>query len=104
MKTLIVILAMLAATGWGETNLWLKINTGEHAYTNRVIYKLNIKHACEEIKRQGNMEKLIRHLAATGEICAVFGHQWTHKLGDIAYANTRMCRICGKCESKPAED
>lgn len=55
----------------------------------------------------GQVTNAVRDLAASGDICRVFGHWWPSISIDTLYVTTpcggtwsRTCRICGKTESK----
>ena len=89
---------LLAATGRGETNS-VTITTNN----NPVIDAFTQACSTNGFDTSG----FIRKLAASGEICKVFGHWWPrfndnalYVINNCVVTKYRTCRICGKCESK----
>ena len=107
--TLVLTLAilLLAATGWGQTND-LNIGTSPPPVAATCdITASNIVNG-DFTSSLTITDKGIRKLAASGEICKVFGHVWETDWTDAFHAiynpegrsQSRKCRICGKVETK----
>ena len=97
--TLTLALLPLTATGCGQTNVTVNL-------TNEPIIEVlaeTVKNSKVDITG-----KCIRKLAASGEICKVFGHwwgeDWTGNFYAIYYPDgqpeSRKCKLCGKVETK----
>jgi len=97
---------LLAATGWGETHNEVYVRE-DGAYvavtvsgeTNKLIIgtstppvALNYM-ACSASNTLMSVESRIRKLAASGEICKVFGHWYPN-----VWIGERKCKFCGKVE------
>jgi len=104
--TLTLAILLLAATGWGQTND-LNIGTSPPPVAATCdITASNIVNG-DFTSSLTITDKGIRKLAASGEICRVFGHWWPRFNDNALYVvnscvvtKYRTCRICGKCESK----
>ena len=110
---------LLAATGWGQTNEYVTceemfgfINENEYQpciisnSLNRLprgMYIAGIYHPVTTIlslpKNVVLTTNSIRKLAASGEICKVFGHSWEN-FDVVLPGNKRKCKLCGKVETK----
>ena len=90
--TLTLAILLLAATGWGQTNELLLGTSPPPVALNYM--------ACSASNEVLNVESHIRKLAASGEICKVFGH-WYEDLPSLYVINPtppRKCKLCGKVE------
>lgn len=76
-----------------------------NAYVSRSVLSVDgvVKQLCE----QGDMTNLVKHLVASGYVCAVVGHKWEsipHVMleyrPDGDYPQHRKCALCGKVETK----
>jgi len=136
--TLALAILLLAATGWGETttNYWNAVSAESNTYTvaesvtiGPVIISttngavtidegITLDAASREFwkaleKEYGGVFPAndIRKLAASGEICKVFGHCWETSWIGVSYLvycgdvnmEKRKCRICGKVETYNGE-
>ena len=119
---LIAVLAMLAVTAPAET--YLRDATPEELRDGRIKVNMDFMLCIGGTNQTGTMilrsdnkwyvkttnwcdripaseqEQNVKDLAKGGVICKVLGHQWTHKIGDMVFAHTRICNICGKVETK----
>ena len=82
--TLALAILLLAATGWGETNS-VTITTNN----NPVIDAFTQACSTNGFDTSG----FIRKLAASGEICKVFGHWYPN-----VWIGEHKCVLCGKVE------
>jgi hypothetical protein len=71
--------------------------------TNR--WYLDVSSVVESIRLQGDMTYLVTKLAADGDLCAVFGHQWQSGCGQencvVLHSHIfdlRCCRLCKKTQ------
>jgi len=85
--TLALAILLLAATGWGETNELLLGTSPPPVASNYM--------ACSASNALMNVESRVRKLAASGEICKVFGHWYPD-----AWIGERKCKLCGKVKTK----
>jgi hypothetical protein len=61
----------------------------------------------KQLREQGDLTNLVKTLVKSGDVCAVVGHQWEnipHMTLEYRtsgeYPSHRMCRLCGKVETK----
>jgi len=85
--TLALAILLLAGTGRGKTNELL-------IGTSPPPVALNYM-ACSASNALMNVESRIRKLAASGEICKVFGHWYPN-----VWIGERKCKLCGKVKTK----
>ena len=122
--TLTLALLLLAATGGGETNYEVYVQK-DGAYiveivsgqTNDIIMSTSpppvavvgyVTNSSRLKISAEATEQIVKRLAASGEICEVFGHCWEPDWADAFHAiynpegqrQSRKCRICGKVETK----
>ena len=103
--TLALAILLLAATGWGQsqTNQVMlrleKLEDSMKGQTNELLIgtspppvALNYM-ACSASNTLMSVESRIRKLAASGEICKVFGHWYPN-----VWIGERKCKFCGKVE------
>jgi len=100
MKHLLAIaLLVVAVNVWGQTNEYFVANiSGGYC-----VRGTNISLAYSE--------EFIRRLAASGEICKVFGHwwerDWLSSVQLVYYSEgqplRRKCKLCGRVETKTEE-
>ena len=105
--TLALAILLFAATGWGQSQtnqiaLRLeKLESSMKGQMNDLIIgtspppvALNYM-ACSASNALMNVESRVRKLAASGEICKVFGHWYPN-----VWIGERKCKLCGKVETK----
>jgi hypothetical protein len=71
--------------------------------------RISVDDAVNQLRAQGDMTKLVKKLAESGDVCAVVGHKWassyvtTEYPSDGNYAMRRVCSLCGKIETRESE-
>jgi len=114
--TLTLAILLLAATGWGQpqTNqIAMRLEKLESAvnWTNAPYNRTGTNTSYGVVLHVPTTEETVRKLAASGEICKVFGHVWETDWTDAFHAiynpegqrQSRKCRICGKVETYKGE-
>jgi len=103
--TIALAILLLAATGWGQSQtnqVMLRLEKLEDSMkgdTNKLIIGTSpppvaLNHmACSVSNTLMNVESRVRKLAASGEICKVFGHWYPN-----VWIGERKCKFCGKVE------
>jgi hypothetical protein len=68
---------------------------------------LDVDGVVDQLRSQGDMTNLVRKLVASGDVCAVVGHQWESTphvtleyRPDGDYPEHRVCALCGKTQTK----
>jgi len=90
--TLTLAILLLAATGRGETNdLIIGTSPPPVAVTGDITMMTNAP--SDYTSNIHLSDKGIRKLAASGEICRIFGHWYPN-----VWIGERKCKLCGKVE------
>jgi len=110
--TLTLAILLLAATGWGETttNPVYAVSTVDELGRTNINLIIGTSPppvaVTADLIMMGTLtgdyssnihlsDKEIRKLAASGEICRVFGHWYPN-----VWIDERKCKLCGKVETK----
>ena len=98
--TLALAILLLAATGWGQTQtnqIALRLEKLESAaiWTNALYNRIGTNTSYGVVLHAPITEETVRKLAASGEICKVFGHWYPN-----VWIGERKCKLCGKVETK----
>ena len=89
---------LLAAPGWGQSQtnqIALRLEKLESAaiWTNALYNREGTNTSYGVVLHAPITEETVRKLAASGEICKVFGHWYP----DV-WIGERKCKLCGKVE------
>jgi len=87
---------LLAATGRGETQtnqIALRLEKLERNITMEGIQTNEYVFSVSHMKKTGVVTEVVKSLAASGEICKVFGHWYPN-----VWIGERKCKFCGKVE------
>jgi len=98
--TLALAILLFAATGRGETQtnqIALRLEKLESAaiWTNALYNRIGTNTSYGVVLHAPITEETVRKLAASGEICKVFGHWYPD-----AWIGERKCKLCGKVKTK----
>jgi len=104
--TLTLAILLLAATGWGQSQtnqIALRLEKLESAaiWTNALYNRIGTN-TSYGVVLVPTTEETVRKLAASGEICKVFGH-WVEEVKTIRFGfveTTYRCKLCGKVRTK----
>jgi len=104
---LAIVILLLAATGRGQSQtnqVMLRLEKMESAviWTNAPYNRTGTNTSYGVVLHVPTTEETVRKLAASGEICKVFGH-WYEDLPSLYVINPtppRKCKLCGKVETK----
>ena len=98
---MLAVLAMLTVTAQGQHTNGPISGSGEGITNANWRYRIPAT----------EITNAVRDLAASGDICKVFGHSWPtvsmqmlYVINNCADTWTRTCRLCGKPESKTEGD
>ena len=111
--TLALAILLLAATGRGQSQtnqITLRLEKLESAviWTKAPYNRIGTNTSYGVVLHVPTTEETVRKLAASGEICKVFGHVWETDWTDAFHAiynpegqrQSRKCKLCGKVETK----
>ena len=98
---------LLAATGRGQSQtnqIALRLEKLESAviWTNAPYNRTGTNTSYGVVLHVPTTEETVRKLAASGEICKVFGH-WVEEVKTIRFGfveTTYRCKLCGKVRTK----
>ena len=114
--TLALAILLLAATGWGQSQtnqIALRLEKLESVaiWTNALYNRIGTNTSYGVVLHVPTTEETVRKLAASGEICKVFGHVWETDWTNAFHAvynpggqrKSRKCKLCGKVETYKGE-
>ena len=81
--------------------------------TNRIVETASAEYLLGQVDKYGQATNLVKMLAARGDLCAIYGHQYRGgrpgEGGGTQFADYhpgvcyRTCTICGKCQTMISE-